>query len=580
MPIPSTIADLSTNPSLNSPLGSEPPTQGDDHIRAIAAIVRTVYDSQQTVNTYFLHASSYGVVADGTTDDAAALTSAITAASATGAKNTTIVLPAGSIRTTSAVVLKSNIRIVGAGIGRTIMSPSAHTFSVFTDNNVAVDNVSIEDMSIVGPSAPSGTTNRGIFFDANSTTNRLSVKNVYFKWLFRGVNAHQVGAFEYDNIDGESLLDSTIYVGEVAANRSGTVKMGRSRSVSSFTDAPGGGGGVIVLAYVDSISPGYSEFVTCGPSSGAVNLYHGLYARAPGDCDLGVVKASGHKRGAPLHVYADSGAGEQISGATVATVYSDGAANYVGVRIDYCSAFTLRSPSKISASALQGVSLSNCGASTIEAGVRLLNNNGDAVTSAEGSAAVLVDSCSDFTGQGVVMVDDTSTAGQYGQGAGFCFKGACPRYTVDSCQMVFPVGAIGYYFITHESGSTVTYPQITNNYTGGPQTFLNEGGTVVPAGQGVMKGNTRNSATASPLMSVDQLHRWRVSDNWNEGARFIYESDGTNVWFWGSDNPASSTWVAGDRWIRAAPAAGGVPGGRCVTGGTPGTWKYEASIAA
>lgn len=44
MPIPSSITDLSATAGSNSPLGNEPPTDGDNHIRALAAIVRQVYD--------------------------------------------------------------------------------------------------------------------------------------------------------------------------------------------------------------------------------------------------------------------------------------------------------------------------------------------------------------------------------------------------------------------------------------------------------------------------------------------------------------------------------------------------------
>jgi hypothetical protein len=44
MPIPSTVLDLSTTAASNSPLGSEPPTEGDNHIRALASIIRQVYD--------------------------------------------------------------------------------------------------------------------------------------------------------------------------------------------------------------------------------------------------------------------------------------------------------------------------------------------------------------------------------------------------------------------------------------------------------------------------------------------------------------------------------------------------------
>lgn len=50
MPVPSTIADLSTTPASNSPSGSESPSVMDDYHRSLAAITRTVYDAQQTTN--------------------------------------------------------------------------------------------------------------------------------------------------------------------------------------------------------------------------------------------------------------------------------------------------------------------------------------------------------------------------------------------------------------------------------------------------------------------------------------------------------------------------------------------------
>ena len=40
MPIPSSIADLSTTASLNSPSGSDSPTEGDNYIRALSAIIK------------------------------------------------------------------------------------------------------------------------------------------------------------------------------------------------------------------------------------------------------------------------------------------------------------------------------------------------------------------------------------------------------------------------------------------------------------------------------------------------------------------------------------------------------------
>lgn len=45
MPIPTSINDLSTNPASNSPSGSDPPTEGDNHLRALAAIIRQEHDA-------------------------------------------------------------------------------------------------------------------------------------------------------------------------------------------------------------------------------------------------------------------------------------------------------------------------------------------------------------------------------------------------------------------------------------------------------------------------------------------------------------------------------------------------------
>lgn len=51
MPVPSSITDLSTTPSSNGPAGSEAPSSIDDYQRALAAIVRQVYDAQQSTNS-------------------------------------------------------------------------------------------------------------------------------------------------------------------------------------------------------------------------------------------------------------------------------------------------------------------------------------------------------------------------------------------------------------------------------------------------------------------------------------------------------------------------------------------------
>lgn len=48
MPVPSSIADLSTNPSLNSPAGSESPSTIDDYLRTHAAFIKQINDVAAT----------------------------------------------------------------------------------------------------------------------------------------------------------------------------------------------------------------------------------------------------------------------------------------------------------------------------------------------------------------------------------------------------------------------------------------------------------------------------------------------------------------------------------------------------
>jgi hypothetical protein len=48
----------------------------------------------------------------------------------------------------------------------------------------------------------------------------------------------------------------------------------------------------------------------------------------------------------------------------------------------------------------------------------------------------------------------------------------------------------------------------------------------------------------------------------------------------GSAAPATGEWARGDQVWNTAPSAGGTPGWVCTTGGTPGTWKAMANLAA
>lgn len=49
---------------------------------------------------------------------------------------------------------------------------------------------------------------------------------------------------------------------------------------------------------------------------------------------------------------------------------------------------------------------------------------------------------------------------------------------------------------------------------------------------------------------------------------------------YGTAAPIARTWKVGDTYVNTAPAAGGAPGWRCTTAGTPGTWSARANLAA
>jgi Pectate lyase superfamily protein len=68
------------------------------------------------------HATAYGAVADGVTDDSTAINDAISAASAAG--RGTVELPAGTIYCGSTIAPVSNVWIRGQGIDKTILKPN------------------------------------------------------------------------------------------------------------------------------------------------------------------------------------------------------------------------------------------------------------------------------------------------------------------------------------------------------------------------------------------------------------------------------------------------------------------------
>lgn len=169
MPIPSSITDLSITPSANSPAGSESPTEGDNYIRALSAIVRQTY-GEFTANVaalaststaapgaslvgiydpsdYFATDTSQAAIAElgasrkrmvnvadypwladmtGATDSTWAVHLADVYAESIGAQ---IYVPAGTL-TASIVARRDDFGLIGAGNTLTTIKTPATTFSI------------------------------------------------------------------------------------------------------------------------------------------------------------------------------------------------------------------------------------------------------------------------------------------------------------------------------------------------------------------------------------------------------------------------------------------------------------------
>src|SRR5688572_15504524 len=98
MPIPSTIDDLSTSVGSNSPLGSDPPTDGDNYLRAHASFIAQL-------NLRAPLSLRQSTVGDGVADD----TTGINTALAAGGLQ---FWPAGTYKITGELTGISNTQII------------------------------------------------------------------------------------------------------------------------------------------------------------------------------------------------------------------------------------------------------------------------------------------------------------------------------------------------------------------------------------------------------------------------------------------------------------------------------------
>jgi hypothetical protein len=149
---------------------------------------------------------AFGAKGDGSTDDTAAIQSAINAASTAGGGS--VYIPAGTYKVTSSIVPLSNVRIQGAGIGSTTVAGYGRQFSIFLNQATLgnpVTDVEICDLTIDGTNVTDSSISpiiKGIYMQY---CKRLRIHNIYvYNTWATGIGTD----FLIDSIIDACILDS------------------------------------------------------------------------------------------------------------------------------------------------------------------------------------------------------------------------------------------------------------------------------------------------------------------------------------------------------------------------------------
>jgi hypothetical protein len=519
----------------------------------------------------------YGALIDGTTSDTAAWTKAISQAVESG--GSPVFHSGGTTLIDSALTPLTGLNVYGVSNRVSIIKASANSFSLFNDSSTARSNIVFRDIGFDGNSASTG--NRAVLFDADTATQSQNIEfhRCRFTNLFRGAELDRVSGLKFYDCEGETLNSSLLYVGETdSTGRSSNVRV-RGVRVSGGTINDVSGGGNVVIAYADGVQVDDTELDGAGASSGAANLFHGVYLRGCTDGKVRDVRAQGHRRGAAVHVFADTGAGEATNKRiTVSGVQADEQQHYAAVRIDAVEGLVLNDI-QAERGYTQACYLTNITGLTA-GNINGKNNNRERITGT-GNAMVRLENIVAAAFENVVGIDDDTASGASGQGCLFELRGTNTDIHWNGLHMKFPGGgAVGYYGIEIASGATLTRFSVNGLTQDGASNGFNETGT---GAGGAFSNITLANVGVSDFLTLDQLHKYRCQSVSIAGAPWRYESNGLNVTAYLSDKPASGNWNRDDRFIRTSAAANGVPGGVCVTthtGGNGGTWKYEAAIEA
>lgn len=202
MPIPSTISDLSTTAASNSPQGSESPTEGDNYIRALSAIIAqehvdkaaladlsatagaslvgytqggtgAVARTLQSKIRDLVSVMDFGATGDGTTDDSSAIQAACDAS-----RYVFFPQQSGSYyRCNSAITLRQDTHIYGASKQNTVVKFFGSDGFIADSAGSGTYDIRIEGLTI--SSDGTGTTKDGIRIDGTSSPfGRVELSNL------------------------------------------------------------------------------------------------------------------------------------------------------------------------------------------------------------------------------------------------------------------------------------------------------------------------------------------------------------------------------------------------------------------
>lgn len=146
-----------------------------DRLDVVRVVGLTRSWSSPGTNPHWYNVTDYGAVGDGNSSKATANVAAIQAAiDAIPSTGGTLYFPPGVFYINSAIVLKSYVRMLGAGVRATTIRQSSSSADAF----LAADTlqVAIEDLSVIGPAGGTGT---GFYFTFTSqVTSYLTMRNV------------------------------------------------------------------------------------------------------------------------------------------------------------------------------------------------------------------------------------------------------------------------------------------------------------------------------------------------------------------------------------------------------------------